>query len=534
VLSKILKKLKRAKEIFGKSGFVGVQNHARFLLHNRNRKKNYQAFVLQSKLTEFDREKIRQAIVEFARKPLISIVMPVYNVDEKWLRLCIESVCGQIYRNWEFCIADDCSPSLHIRKVLAEYQAKDSRFKIVFRPQNGHISAASNSALELATGEFCVLLDHDDELSEDALFYVAKELNDFPQTSMIYSDEDLIDQKGNHFEPKFKPDWSLDLFYSLNLITHLSAYRTEVLRKIGGFKIGIEGSQDYDLAFRVIEQISENEIRHIPKILYHWRAIPGSVALDAGEKSYAHERARTAIRNHFERTNIKAKVTNGWKTLHRVIYDLPENTTFEVISSRNSTAGVLNNLANKANSDVLIFVEPGIDVVDKEAFTELTRFAMQDKTGAVGGKILNKNGSVRSCGILFGVNGFIGFANRGLPNDYSGVFARASVVNNFSAVSGVLAVRRELFQQTGGFDAEHFENGLFDLDLCLRLRAENYRIIFTPYAEFIQTSVTATENIIHAKNSKEVSYFKQKYARTIQRDPFFNPNLDTECFEIKL
>jgi O-antigen biosynthesis protein len=532
---KVLKnKIKRAWEIWNKDGFNGFVDYARARYFFWNSEKNYQKLIKKTVLTAETRNEIRRQTAAFPNQPKISIVMPVYNVDEKWLRLCIESVCKQLYENWEFCIADDCSTKSHIRKVLEEYQDRDSRLKIVFRIENGHISAASNSALELATGEFCVLLDHDDELSEDALFYVVKEVNQFPETSMLYSDEDLINQNGIRSQPKFKPDWSLDLFYSLNLITHLSAYRTELLRKIGGFRVGIEGSQDYDLALRVIEQIPENQIRHIPKILYHWRAIPGSVALDSDEKSYAHERARIAIRDHFKRTGIKAKVTNGWKILHRVIYDLPENITFDVISPKNSTAREMNVSAKNSKCDVLIFVEAGIKAVDSEAFTELVGFAMQPNVGAVGGKILNKNRTVRNAGVLFGTTEIIGFANRGLPITHTGIFARNVVVNNFSAVSGVLAVRRELFEKLGGFDSENFENGLFDLDLCLRLRAEKYRIVSTPYAEFIQKGETATEKIVSEKTAREFILFKQKYAEIIERDEFFNPNLATERFEIKL
>ena len=162
---------------------------------------------------------------------LISVILPVYNIDEQWLRRAIGSVIAHIYTDWELCVADDHSTKPHVRRVLEEFAARDNRIKIVFREVNGHIPAASNTALEMATGEFTVLLDHDDELSEDALFCVADELDKFPDTAMIYSDEDLIDEHGRRYEPKFKPDWSRDLFYSINIITHLSAYRTAVLRR---------------------------------------------------------------------------------------------------------------------------------------------------------------------------------------------------------------------------------------------------------------------------------------------------------------
>jgi O-antigen biosynthesis protein len=418
------------------------------------------------KLTDENRHKIKRQLSQFPYKPLISIVMPVYDVDEKWLRLCIESVTTQLYENWEFCIADDCSPSSYIRRILGEYQTKDSRFKIVFRTANGHISAASNSALELATGEFTALLDHDDELSEDALFEVIKQLNETPNADFIYGDQDKIDENGRRSDPVFKPDWNKHLFYSMNFTNHLSVYRTEMLRKIGGFRLGFEGSQDYDLALRFIEQINEKNIFHIPKILYHWRAIRGSLALNSDEKSYAHEIAEKALDEHFKRTNTNAKVENGFLDYRRVIYDLPENTEFEVISAENF-ADI------KSKADVLILVEKNIKTLSDEAFTELVRFAMQANIGAVGGKILNKDSTIDNCGIINGE-----FVNRGFPSDFAGNLAIGRVIRNVDAVCVVLAIRRELFEKFGKGSKNLIE-------LCEILRAENYQIVFTPDAEFI-------------------------------------------------
>jgi O-antigen biosynthesis protein len=419
------------------------------------------------KLTDEDRRDIEQQISQFPYKPLISIVMPVYNVDEKWLRFCIDSFIQQLYENWEFCIADDCSTRSHIRTILNEYAAKDSRFKIVFRTENGHISAASNSAFELATGEFTALLDHDDELTEDALFEVIKHLNETPNADFIYSDQDKIDEKGRRSEPVYKPNWNPQLFYSINFTNHLSVYRTEVLRKIGGFRIGFEGSQDYDLALRFIEQIDEKNIKHIPKILYHWRAISGSLALDSDQKSYAHELAEKALREHFKRKNTAAKVENGFLNYRRLIYELPENIQFEVFSAENF-------VDIKSNSDVIILVEKHIETTANEAFIELVRFAIQENIGAVGGKILNKNSTIDNCGIINGE-----FINRGFPHDYAGNLAVGRVIQNVDAVRGVLAIRRELF--------EKYRTVAKDLiELCQVLRADNYQIVFTPYAEFIK------------------------------------------------
>lgn len=578
------RKTKRAIELWNEKGWRGVRWGFERHFQSYREEKRYQKWIQKyDTLTDEDRTKIRRRIEKLPQKPLISVVMPVYNVEEKWLRLCVESVLKQLYENWEFCIADDCSPSPHIRRVLEEYAAKDKRIKVIFRAENGHISAASNSALELATGEFVALLDHDDELTEHALYFVAEEVNRFPETDMIYSDEDMIDERGKRYAPKFKPDWSQDLFYSLNLITHLSVYRTSVLRKIGGFRLGTEGSQDYDLALRVIEQIPETHIRHIPHILYHWRAIRGSVAFAADEKPYAHERARQVIGEHFARRGIKALVTKGFYTLHRAIYELPKDTfvslilladnnaellrqtierilritdyeNFELIvvgakSQNQSTdekvkfvkselktpASLLNFAAQKTKGEVLIFLENGMLPVSNEWLKELASHALRCKIGAAGAKLVYKDETIRHGGIIVKGNDAIAFAHRDLPKEDGGNFARAQVINNFSAVSGVIAVRRQVLEEIEGFDEENFADGLYDIDFCLRLRETTYRVVWTPYAQFVQMQDSATEKILARRNAPEFMFFKKKWSRLVENDPFYNPNFSLQIdFSIAL
>jgi glycosyltransferase involved in cell wall biosynthesis len=557
------RKIKNAVRTWRSRGSQGLINllEAKFRALKENRK--YQKWVREfDALTDEDRRKIRRRIEDFSHKPLISVILPVYNIEEKWLRLCVESVRKQLYANWQLCIADDSSPSPRVREILEEYAARDERIKVVFREKNGHISAASNSALELASGEFSVLLDHDDELAEHALYFVAEELNRFPETAMIYSDEDLIDSRNRRHEPKFKPDWSQDFIYSLNLITHLSAYRTEILRQIGGFRIGAEGSQDYDLALRFTERISANQIRHIPKILYHWRAIEGSVALSGDEKPYAHERARDAIRAHLERAGKKAKVSRTFHNLHRVSYDLPDDlpraslittrdaNNLQRISSKTdygnlellsetisgeSIAADFNQLTKKSSGEILVFLDGDFEPQNFGWLRELAGFAMQKEIGAVGAKIFGPDEKIRHAGIVLGVNNLIGFAHRGLPKDEAGYFQRAQIINNFSAVSGVVAMRREVFELLEGFDAENFPNGLFDVDFCLRLRREkNLRVAFTPYVELLQTSDSSTESVLNRKETLETENFRTRWKDLIENDPFYNPNLsrENERFEI--
>lgn len=563
-MSNLLEKIGKLADVLRMEGLAGVKRTFKYLSRKRREKQNYQKWVArEQRKFEANREFLIDSIDEFSHKPLMSIVMPVYNVDEKWLRVCIDSVINQIYPKWELCIADDASPSPHVKKVLEEYTQNDERIKVIFRPENGHISAASNSALELATGEWTVLLDHDDELAPDALYYVVKEINDHPQTQMVYSDEDLIDENGRRFEPKFKPDWSPDLFYSLNLITHLSAYRTDLLRKIGGFRTGFEGSQDYDLALRAIEQISESEIRHIPRILYYWRTLETSVALNPNAKSYAHERARNAIRESLERCGINAKVTESYPPLHRVIYDLPETVKVSVIfcgskdlaekflkiaghdnieliateSEVTPSAADLNAAVKKATGEILVFVERGVTYVSDGWLREIASFAWQKNTGAVGVKTLYKNRSMHHGGIVLGLKGTVGFAYRGEPAWRLDSMMRAQVVNNFSAVSGVcMATRRELFDEVGGFDAENFSRGLHDVDYCLRLGERGYRIVWTPHAEIEKDTKTNTEAIVENPDAQEVINFQNKWSEKIERDPYYNPNLslDSEDISVKI
>ena len=561
---------KRALAAGKTGGISGLLIQIGDLRRKQRERRNYQVQLRRADaagaLRASSIENIRKEIARWPRRPLISVVLPVYNVPEKWLRFCIDSVTRQFYANWELCIADDASTEPHIRKILEEYAALDARVKVFFREENGHISAASNSALEMASGEFTVLLDHDDELAPLALYYVAKEINAYPQAQMIYSDEDLIDEKGRRSAPKFKPDWSPDFFYSLNLVTHLSAYRTEIIKKVGGFRLGFEGSQDYDLALRVTEQIPETAIRHIPVVLYHWRAIKGSVALDPEEKPYAHDRAKKALSEHFERKGISAKVTKGYSVLHKINYDLPAEIKVSVICAaavgeslkmdldKSSHKNIeiidagdeihplapislrLNLAAKKATGDILIFLENDVKSVADNWVGEMASLARQKEIGTVGAKLLYKNGTIHHGGIVLGVGGSVGFAHRGFPADTQENILRAQVINNFSAVSGAcMATRKQVFLELGGFDEENFANGLYDVDYCLRLREKGCRIVWTPYAELIMEDKTATEKTIENKNSEEVKTFQKKWEHLLGSDPYYNPNLSLsgEVFSIR-
>ncbi|AFH59668.1 glycosyltransferase family 2 protein [Paenibacillus caseinilyticus] len=238
-------------------------------------------------------EEINNEIAAFEYKPLISVLLPVYNVKEEYLVECIESVLRQYYENWELCIADDCSEYTYIKGLLNEYSNKDKRIKVVFRSQNGHISANSNTALELVNGEFTALLDNDDKLQPFALYEVVKALNDQPGADLLYSNEDkLINNKRK--VPFLKPGWDKNLLLEFNYLCHLVVYRTDILKRIGGFRVGFEGAQDWDLALRFTDET--NHVYHIPKILYHWRITDTSTSLNEKIKPYVKTAQKRTIK----------------------------------------------------------------------------------------------------------------------------------------------------------------------------------------------------------------------------------------------
>ena len=257
---------------------------------------------------------VQRMLSGFKVKPLISVVVPVYNTDPTHLKACIESVRAQSWPHWELCIADDASPKAHVRDILTESMAKDARIKVCFRQTNGHISEASNSALALAGGEFVALLDHDDELARHALLLIAAAINGVPDAQVLYSDEDKLNVKGQRFDPHFKGDWNPDLLFSQNYVSHLGVYRRDLLQRIGGFRVGVEGSQDHDLLLRCLPHISGQQIVHVPSVLYHWRATEGSTALSAEEKQYSTDAGVRVLRDYFAQNGPDGvAVEEGWR-----------------------------------------------------------------------------------------------------------------------------------------------------------------------------------------------------------------------------
>ena len=503
---------------------------------------NYPAWIrLYDRLTEKDRIAIRAHLAQFGRQPLFSVLLPVYNPNPKWLERAIESVREQIYPHWELCVVDDASTDPRIWKLIEHYASRDPRIKSLKRAVNGHICAASNDALRIATGEFIALLDHDDELAPTALYFAALELNRDPQLQLLYSDEDKLDKRGRRCDPYFKPDWNPDLFTSQNYVSHLSVYQSELVRRVGGFRLGFEGSQDYDLILRCVEQIETSQIRHIPHVLYHWRIAEQSTATFAAAKPYAHEAAIRAMQQHLDRLRIAATSGPDYGDYLRVKYmhagesplvslviptrDLTsflrlcvesilaktEYPNYEIVIVDNDSLepetlayfeslrahervrvcrmpgafnySKLNNFGvAQARGDLIVLLNNDIEVIDGGWLDEMVSHGLRPEIGAVGARLWYPDGTMQHGGVILGAGGIAGHAHAGIRHEH-GYFARAHLVQNFSAVTAAcMLVRKDLYLQLGGLDEQNLAVAFNDVDFCLRLREAGFRVLWTPHA----------------------------------------------------
>lgn len=534
---------------------------------------------------------VRERLSNLAEKPLISVVMPAYNTPEHLLRDAIESVRNQLYENWELCIADDHSPLQHVKAILQEYSAKDERIKVVLRPANGHISEATNSAFELATGAWTALMDHDDLLRPHALAEVAFEIASNPDAEMIYSDEDKLDDSGNRYDPYFKPDFSRELFRSQNYLNHLSVHRTENIRAVGGWRKGFEGSQDYDLNLRIIERIDSTKIRHIPKVLYHWRAVSGSTAVAGSEKSYAHKAGLRALQEHIQRLELPAKVTSAPDTpFYRVQFEVPEpqpfvsliiptrdklqllrgciasireKTTYqnyEIIVVDNGScedetlaylealekepwarvlrydkpfnySAINNHAVAYAKGSILGLINNDIEVISPDWLSEMVSWAVQPDVGCVGAKLYYNNNTIQHAGVILGIGGVAGHSHKYFPRDHHGYFSRLMVLQNLSAVTAAcLVVRSSVFSEVGGLNEEQLTVAFNDVDFCLKVRDAGYQNVWTPYAELyhLESVSRGVEDNLEKLARFEKEQQYMKSAWDLSRDPFYSANLTRE------
>lgn len=477
--------------------------------------------------------------------PLFSIIMPVYNPPLAYLREAIDSVIKQQYTHWELCIADDASTEVEVRDYLRALLNQDERIHCVFRSENGHISQASNSALSLASGEFVVLMDQDDVLTSDALLMVANTLVDYPNAQIIYSDEDKINNKNQRFDPYFKPKWNLELFLSHNCISHLGVYKRSLVEQLGGFRVGFEGAQDYDLALRCLDYAGEEDIIHIPHILYHWRSHEGSTAQSHSDKPYATMAAERALREYVLRHGIGSDVKsvsdgrfrvlpkimnakaplisliiptrNGLSFLRPCIESIISKTTYpnyEIIVIDNGSDdeatllyladfvkrsenyrvlrdvrpfnySALNNAAVlEAKGEFIGLINNDIEVITPDWLSEMVSIALREGVGAVGARLWYSDHKLQHGGVIVGLGGVAGHAHHSLTNEQSGYLGRALITQVFSAVTAAcLIVKKSLYHSVNGLDETNLTVAFNDVDFCLKLQAAGYRNVWTPFAE---------------------------------------------------
>ena len=534
--------------------------------------------------------RLRERLAAASGLPKLSVVMPVYDPPLEMFRKALESVREQVYENWELCIADDGSTEPSVRAFLGELE-RDPRVKLVRRAVNGGISAATNSAAALATGEFLVFLDQDDRLSRDALAEAALAIAGEPEADLVYSDTDKLDGKGKRYHPDFKPDWSPELLLGYMYCGQILVVRRSLFEQVGGMRLGFEGSQDHDLALRVTEHA--RRVVHLPKILYHWRAHPGSTALSAAEKPQSVEAGRRAVQEALERRGSRGiAVQPNWarrngnslfvhefpddgpsvtiviptknrialldlclRSLRVTTYrnyrvlvvdnesDEPEAIRYleglehDVIRVANPPGGfnfahLCNRAAEHARSDYVLFLNNDTEVLEPKWLGRMMGYAQLDGVGATGALLRFPDGRIQHAGVVRGYHdGAVGHAFKLLPPGDRGYLAHAAVARNCSAVTAAcMLTPRRLFLDVGGFDEERFGVAFNDPDYCSRLLEKGWRTVYCPGAE-LRHHEGASRGF--RDDPREEAEYRRRYEG--RRDPYYNPNLslDDELFRVR-
>ncbi len=526
-------------------------------------------------------------------RPLVSVLMPVFDPPEAILRAAIDSVRAQVYANWELCVADDSSTQAHVVDVLDGYRS-DDRVRVVRRSENGGISAASNSALELARGELVALLDHDDLLRPHSLLLAVNEFAKRREVCFVYSDADKIDENGRRVSHYFKPDWNRALLRSQNYLCHLSVIRADLVWKAGGFRGEFDGSQDWDLNLRIAELLPAEAIAHVPHVLYHWRAISGSVAAEGHEaKPYASDAARRATEEHLRRTGRNGYVlpvdahqkvrflvprprpfvsvvvpstaresllrpclegllsATAYRELEivvavsesavderatcRFLEDVAAKPRVRLVTSPHrgfNFSQTMNEAIAQTDAELVLLLNDDVEVVHDDWLEALVECALEDDVGAVGGLLLYPDGTIYSAGMLLGARGVAEHLYHRRRWDVNGYSNRARLPQDVSAVAGTcMLVRREAFDVVGGLD-ESFPVAYNDVDLCLRLRRGGWRIVYQPDAVLVHRGSASFGTYWHGRDAEhghDAERMRARWGAALTDDPMHNPNLELDA-----
>jgi glycosyltransferase involved in cell wall biosynthesis len=551
-----------------------------YLRSTQWREKIYQEWIAENEPSREELNQQREISKKFLYSPCISIITPVYNTSPDILTSTIQSVLDQTYENWEFCIVDGNSDNPEITDILNRFSENDPRFRVRYLQKNQGISGNSNIAISMATGDFLLFLDHDDTLAPFALYEVVQALNQNDTLDLLYSDRDLLSDDGTfRFDPLFKPDWSPEMLLSVNYLAHLCVVRRSILDTVGVFDSEMDGAQDWDLFFRIVEKTGK--ICHIPKILYHWRSIKTSCATRGqNAKPYISHAQKKAIQNHLERCNRQGDVTllpQGWGRIHWHLISEPlvsiiiptknlnllkncleslflvtdyKNYEIIVIDTGLDSAidpafinkisnlqklmiiryekpfnySAANNIGSKhAKGEILLFLNDDIRAFSPDWLSEMVTWSLQEEIGVVGAKLLYPDKTIQHAGVVLGLTGFAGHPFQASADHTMGLFGSTDWYRNYSAVTGAcMMVRRGIFEKVGGFNEDFILCGS-DVTFCLKVLKMGYRILYNPFA-ILEHCESASRGSDIPRGDFNISCVH--YSPVIEKgDPFFNPNL---------
>lgn len=534
------------------------------------------------------RELKKQKKYSFAWKPKMSIAIPLYNTPTQYLEELLQSIVGQTYANWELCLADG-STSDSVEIYIREHYKGEKRIKYRRLKENMGIAGNTNAAVEMADGDYVMLCDHDDLVAPDALFEMAKALNEDSSIDIIYTDEDLVNSDTTEFSsPRFKPDFNFDFLRSINYICHIFMVRKTILDEVGCFREEYDGAQDYDFILRCCEKT--DKIHHIPKILYHWRAHENSTAGNPESKEYAIQAGKKALEEHYRRMGMDAEVEyTGIFIMFRTILKVQGNpkvsivvptkdhiddldkcltsieekstwNNYEIIIVENNSENpetfayyekiqkkytnikvvtwdgpfnysAINNFGIKyASGHYYVLLNNDIEVITPEWMEIMLGYCQRADVGIVGAKLYYPDDTVQHAGVVIGVGGFAGHILTQTQREDTGYFGRLQAVQDVSAVTAAcLMIRKDIFEQVQGLD-EKFEVALNDVDLCLKVRAMNKLVVFHPGVEMYhyesKSRGSETSPEKHERFKREIARFRTKWSDILEHgDPYYNENL---------
>ena len=534
---------------------------------------------------------------QFLYRPKISIVIPLYRTPEKYLCEMIDSVLNQSYSNWELCLSDGSGEDSPLTQLLKQYEKKDSRIKVVYNNRQLHIAENTNEAIKIATGDFIAFSDHDELLTPDAMFHVAKAVTENMELEVLYSDEDKVSAGNKFMQPHMKPDFNIDLLRTVNYICHLFVVKKTMIEKVGMLRPEFDGAQDYDFILRCVE--ATNRIYHIPRILYHWRFFEGSTAENPESKLYAFEAGKRAIEAHYERVGIRAEVVQGeflglYRTryirdkdplvsilipnkdhtddLDRCIRSIEEKSTYHnyeyIIIENNSDQeetfayykklqeenpkahvvywdgefnySAINNYGvSFANGEYLLLLNNDVEVINADWLEEMLGYCMRDDVGIVGARLYYPDDTIQHAGVVIGFGGIAGHAFVQQKRGTTGYCHRIICAQDYSAVTAAcMMVKKSVFEEVGGL-TEELKVAFNDVDFCMKVRQAGKLVVYNPYVELYhyESKSRGLEDTPEkvARFNSEIKKFSERWPEILKNgDPYYNPNLTLKSQDFSL